>query len=128
MLDDAAFRSNLAGLLTRTGLSQRALSAAFGRDPGYVQALLDTSRLPRARPTPDDLVRAADATGVPFVELLEQLWGIGAGRLAAELAGLGVGSSPGQRWDELSEEQRAQVEDFVDFLAIRRSRPSSRSS
>ena len=75
VLDDATFRAQLADLLVRTGLSQRGLSAAFGRDPGYVQALLDPTRPSRARPTPDDLLRAADATGLTLVELLEQLWG-----------------------------------------------------
>ncbi len=120
MLDDATFRTRLAALLERTGLSQRALSAAFGRDPGYVQSLLDPTRLSRARPTPDDLVRAADATGLTVVELLEQLWGIDAGRLAEEVAGLGLGSSVGHRWRELSGQQRREVADFVAFLATRR--------
>ena len=121
MLDDATFRTRLAALLERSGLSQRALSAAFGRDPGYVQSLLDPTRLSRARPTPDDLVRAADATGVTVVELLEQLWGIDAGRLAREVAGLGLGSPVGHRWDDLSGQQRREVADFVAFLAARRS-------
>jgi transcriptional regulator with XRE-family HTH domain len=76
MLTDDEFRAKLRDVLARSGLSMRALSAALGRDPGYVAALLDPSRPSRARPTPADLVRASDATGIPFVELLESLWGI----------------------------------------------------
>lgn len=120
MLDDATFRAQLAELLVRTGLSQRGLSAAFGRDPGYVQALLDSTRPSRARPTPDDLLRAADATGMTLVELLERLWGIEPGRLADEAARLGVGISSGQRMDALSAQQRLEVADYVEFLASRR--------
>lgn len=120
MLDDATFRAQLADLLVWTGLSQRGLSAAFGRDPGYVQALLDPTRPSRARPTPDDLLRAADATGLTLVELLEQLWGIEPSRLAGEVARLGVGSSSGQRMDALSVQQRRQVADYIEFLASRR--------
>jgi hypothetical protein len=122
VLDDATFRTHLAALLGRTGLSQRGLSAAFGRDPGYVQALLDPTRPSRARPTPDDLVRAADATGTTLVELLEQLWGIEPGRLAGEVARLGVGRSIGPRFETLSDAQRQEVVDYVVFLGTRRSR------
>ena len=120
MLDDAMFRAQLADLLVRTGLSQRGLSAAFGRDPGYVQALLDPTRPSRARPTPADLLHAADATGLTLLELLEQLWGIEPGRLAAEAARLGVGSSLGQRMERLSVQQRREVADYIEFLASRR--------
>ena len=84
--------SVLRDVLTRSSLSKRQLSAAMGRDPGYVAALLDPSRPSRARPTPANLLRASDATGIPFVEFLEQFWGIGRDRLASELARLGVGS------------------------------------
>jgi hypothetical protein len=70
----------------------RALSAALGRDPGYVAALLDPSRPSRARPTPADLIRARDATGLALVELLESLWGIERARLAGELSGMAGGS------------------------------------
>jgi hypothetical protein len=121
MLDDATFRARLATLLSRIGISQRGLSAAFGRDPGYVQALLDPTRPSRARPTPDDLARAADATGMTFVELLEALWGIVPDRLADELAALGVGSSTGWRLDTLTAAERREVADYVAFLATRRS-------
>ena len=90
---DDEFRARLRDVLTRSGLSMRALSAVLGRDPGYVAALLDPSRPSRARPTPADLLRASDATGIPFVELLEALWGIESTRLADELALLGLGGS-----------------------------------
>src|SRR5674476_474035 len=90
-LTDDEFRARLRDVLTRSGLSMRALSAVLGRDPGYVAALLDPSRPSRARPTPADLLRASDATGIPFVELLAALWGIEPVRLADELARLGVG-------------------------------------
>jgi hypothetical protein len=121
VLDDATFRAHLAGLLARTGLSQRGLSAAFGRDPGYVQALLDPTRPSRARPTPDDLVRAADATGTTLVELLEKLWGIEPGRLAGDVAMLDPGGSLGPRLDLLSAAHRQEVADFVEFLSTRSS-------
>ena len=70
---DDEFRTSLRVVLARSGLSMRALSAAMGRDAGYVAALLDPSRPSRARPTPTDLLRASDATGIPFVELLATL-------------------------------------------------------
>src|SRR3954452_13023849 len=38
------FRANLRGLLRRSRLSMRQLSAAFGRDKGYVASLLDPAR------------------------------------------------------------------------------------
>src|SRR3990172_7708882 len=87
---DDAFRANLRAVLARSGLSMRGLSAALGRDPGYVAALLDPSRPSRARPTPADLLRASDATGIPLVELLHGLWGIDPARVAAALGALGV--------------------------------------
>jgi hypothetical protein len=62
----------------------------MGRDPGYIAALLDSSRPSRARPTPADLLRASESTGIPFVELLEALWNIDPRRLADELTRLGV--------------------------------------
>jgi transcriptional regulator with XRE-family HTH domain len=119
MLSDDEFRARLRDILARSGLSMRALSAALGRDPGYVAALLDPSRPSRARPTPADLLRASDATGIPFVELLEGLWGIGTSRIAGELGRLGLGASADPRLAGLSEAERAEVSDFVDFLAAR---------
>ena len=116
MLTDDEFRARLRDVLVRSGLSMRALSAALGRDPGYVAALLDPSRPSRARPTPADLLRASDATGIPFVELLESLWEIEPSRLADEL---GQGASTDPRLAALSDIERAEVSDFVDFLAAR---------
>jgi transcriptional regulator with XRE-family HTH domain len=117
--DDEEFRAAIHDLLERTGLSMRALSAAMGRDTGYIAALLDPSRPSRARPTPADLLAASDATGVTFVELLESLWGIGSTRLADEIGRLGVGGSGEGAFDRLSESERALVADFTAFLASR---------
>jgi len=130
MLSDEEFRARLHDVLARSGLSMRALSAALGRDPGYVAALLDPSRPSRARPTPADLLRASDATGIPCVELLEGLWGIEPARLADELAALGVGGLSDPRLGRLSEAERAEVSDFVAFLAARhrKARPRLRST
>jgi hypothetical protein len=119
MLTDDEFRVRLRDVLGRSGLSMRALSAALGRDPGYIAALLDPSRLSRARPTPADLVRASDATAIPFVNLLEGLWGIPAWRLADELARLGLDRRTDSRLAALSDAERAEVSDFVDYLASR---------
>lgn len=83
--DDDAFRAEIRALLQQTGLSMRGFSKAMGRDVGYVAALLDPNRPTRARPTPADLVRLADATGLSLVALLEGLWGIDGERLANEL-------------------------------------------
>ena len=131
MLTDDAFRAKLREVLGRSGLSMRALSAALGRDPGYVAALLDPSRPSRARPTPADLLRASDATGIPFVELLEALWGIEPSRLADEVARLGLGGPSGGQLAALTDAERASVAAFVAFLAAghpRHSRPwTSRS-
>ena len=119
MLTDDEFRVRLRDILARSGLSMRALSAALGRDPGYVAALLDPSRPSRARPTPADLLRASDATGIPFVELLQALWGVEPRRLADELGRLGLGASTDPRLTGLSDIERAEVSDFVDFLTAR---------
>jgi hypothetical protein len=75
-LTDDEFRTRLATLVERSGRSRRQLSLAFGRDVGYVAALLDPARPSRARPTPDDIASASKALGIPFQELLELLWGI----------------------------------------------------
>jgi transcriptional regulator with XRE-family HTH domain len=127
--DDEQFRAVMLDILDRSGLSMRALSAAMGRDPGYIAALLDPSRPSRARPTPEDLLRASDATGIAFVELLERLWGIDPGRLAGELAALGVGASLDERLQGLSDAERAGVADYTAFLVSRhRRRRVSRAS
>jgi hypothetical protein len=124
--NDEEFRAALREVLTRSGLSMRALSAAMGRDTGYVASLLDPSRPSRARPTPADLLHASDATAMTFVELLEALWGIDRSRLADELRRLGAGGSGAARLDRLTSAQRREVADFADFLASpgrRRGRP-----
>jgi transcriptional regulator with XRE-family HTH domain len=128
MLTDGEFRARLRDIQGRSGLSMRALSAALGRDPGYVAALLDPSRPSRARPTPADLLRASDATGIPFVELLQALWGIEPTRLADELAVLGLGGSAATFVGMLSDAESAEVSDFVAFLSARhrKARPQPR--
>jgi hypothetical protein len=120
--DDDEFRAQVRDILERSGLSMRALSAAMGRDTGYVAALLDPTRPSRARPTPADLLRTSDATGIAFVELLESLWGIPYTRLAGELAGLGVGRSLDSRLGVLSDTERASVADYIGFLTARHTR------
>jgi hypothetical protein len=119
--DDDAFRVALRGVLERSGRSMRQLSGAMGRDPGYVAALLDPTRPSRARPTPADLLRASDETGIPFVELLEALWGISASRLARELAAAGSGVPLGSVTEGLTAAELAEVRDFAAFVAGRRS-------
>jgi transcriptional regulator with XRE-family HTH domain len=126
MLTDDEFRVRLRDVLARSGLSMRALSAALGRDPGYVAALLDPSRPSRARPTPADLLRASDATGIPLVELLEALWGIEQARLADELGRLGLGGPSEGQLASLTEAERASVAAFVAFLAAGHPRHSRR--
>ena len=100
----------------------RGLSAAFGRDPGYVAALLDPTRPPRARPTPDDLIRAADALDIPFVELLEALWGIPRERLASELVQLGFAGSSDRLTERLSSADRAELARYATYLSERSAR------
>ena len=68
----------------------------------------------RARPAPADVLRVSDDTGIPFVELRE------------ELARLGLRASSDPRVAGLSEAERAEVSDFVDFFAARH-RKSARS-
>jgi len=116
-LSDDEFRTRLRAMLGRSGRSMRGLSAAFGRDPGYVAALLDPTRLPRARPTPADLVAASEATGIPLVEWLDELWAIEPARLAEDLAALGVAGSGDQRLARLSPAQRRLVSQLIDALA-----------
>jgi len=126
--NDEEFRDSLRDVLARSGLSMRALSAAMGRDTGYVASLLDPSRPSRARPTPADMLAASDATGITFVELLEALWGIDPERLARELRGPGSSRESVAPTHRLSAAERALVEDFVEFLMARRTRRSRRSS
>jgi hypothetical protein len=97
----------------------RALSRAMRRDPGYAAALLDAARPSRARPTPQDLLAASDATGIPVAELFELLWGIPRSRLAAEL-GLDAPVRIAGVFRGLSPAERTEVADFAEFLAPRR--------
>ncbi|MGD0019947.1 MAG: hypothetical protein ABSD62_11890 [Candidatus Limnocylindrales bacterium] len=119
---DDEFRAALRSILTRSGLSMRALSAAMSRDPGYIAALLDPTRPSRARPTPADLLATSEATGIAFVELLESLWGIDPSRLAGELAGLGVSLSLDERLAGLTDAERTSAADYIAFLAARHTR------
>jgi transcriptional regulator with XRE-family HTH domain len=119
---DDEFRAALRSILTRSGLSMRALSAAMSRDPGYIAALLDPTRPSRARPTPADLLATSEATGIAFVELLESLWGIDPSRLAGELGGLGQVGGLDATMRRLTRDERALVADFVDLLVAHRTR------
>jgi hypothetical protein len=115
---DDEFRAALREVLAETRLSMRGLSAALGRDPGYVAALLDPSRPSRARPTPADLLRLADSAGLSLAGLLETLWRIPGGRLHD-----GDPNDPREGTVAgLTAAERATVRDFVAFLAARRRR------
>jgi transcriptional regulator with XRE-family HTH domain len=118
--EEDEFRAAIRDVLARSGLSMRALSAAMGRDPGYIAALLDPTRPSRARPTPADLLAASDATGIAFVELLESLWGISRDRLTGELRGLGQVGGLDEPMRRLTRDERALVAGFVDLLVARR--------
>lgn len=119
-LSDDEFQTRFRAILARSGYSMRGLSAALGRDPGYVAALLDPSRPPRARPTPADLVAASEATGIPLVTWLAELWAIDPARLADELARLGVTGSVDQRLLGLAPADRTLVLNLIDALAGKR--------
>jgi hypothetical protein len=118
-LSDDEFRARLRAMLDRSGRSRRGLSAVFQRDPGYVAALLDPSRPPRARPTPADLIAASDATGIPLVDWLRELWAIEPTRLAEELAKLGVAGSADQRLAGLTPSERGLVSQLIETLAAK---------
>ena len=120
-IDEA--RAAIRDLLARSGLSMRALSGAMGRDADYIAAFLDPSRRNRARPTPEDLVAASDATGISLVELLDGVWGIPPDRLADEL-GVSGGGALTETLAHLSPAQRREGVDFVRFLAARDDTPS----
>jgi hypothetical protein len=124
--DEQEFRAALRDVLERSGRSRRALSAAMGRDPGYIASLLDPTRPSRARPTPADLVAASDVTGIAFAELLESLWGVERSRLAAECARLDPGGPLDRRIDALSGPERKTVRDFIDFLLARQEAGTAR--
>jgi hypothetical protein len=126
--DDDQFRAAMLDVLERSGLSMRALSAAMGRDPGYIAALLDPTRPSRARPTPADLLAVSDATGIALVELLESLWGIERDRLTVELRRLDQAGGLDEPMRRLTQHERALVVDFVDLLVARRMGRSKRNS
>jgi len=128
MTADARFRERLRALVDRSGLSLRQASLALGRDVGYVQSLLDPSRPSRARPTPADLLAFSDATGIPFVQLLAELWEIPGDRLARECGALGLAGTSDPGLADLSEAERREVADFVAFLRSRHAprRPTRR--
>ncbi|MFI5259306.1 MAG: hypothetical protein ACHQ01_06830 [Candidatus Limnocylindrales bacterium] len=126
--NDEEFRAALRDVLARSGLSMRALSAALGRDTGYVASLLDPTRPSRARPTPADMLAASDATGIAFVELLESLWGINRDRLTGELRELGQIGGPDEPMQRLTRDERALVADFVELLVARRTCRPKRDS
>jgi hypothetical protein len=117
-------RAAIRDILGRSGLSMRALSATMGRDADYIAAFLDPRRPNRARPTPDDLVAASDATGIALVELLDAVWGIPPDRLADELGASG-GGALADTLGHLSAAQRREVIDFARFLAARDGLPPS---
>ena len=121
-IDEA--RAAIRDVLERSGLSMRALSAAMGRDADFVAAFLDPRRATRARPTPEDLLAASDATGIPIVELLDAVWGIPPGRLADEL-GTSEGGSLAEALARLTVAERGEVTDFARFLAGRDRAPAS---
>jgi hypothetical protein len=73
------------------------------------------------------MIRASDATGIAFVELLETLWGIEPGRFAGELRGLGEISGLDAPMRRLTRDERALVVDFVELLATRRARRPRRA-
>lgn len=119
-LSDEAFRQAFRDVLARSGRSMRSLSLAMGRDPGYVAALLDPTRPSRARPTPEDLIVLSDATGLPFIELLEALWAVPVERLRTELGQVDPGGLPGTATDALTPADRRTIADLAAFLATRR--------
>ena len=117
-------RAAIRDVLARSGLSMRALSAAMGRDADYVAAFLDPRRSTRARPSPEDLLAASDATGIAVVELLDAVWGIPPARLADEL-GTASGGSLAEALARLTPGERGEVADFALFLADRDHAPTS---
>jgi hypothetical protein len=112
----------LRDILETTGMSNRQLSLAMGRDAGYVSALLDPSRPSRALPTPADLERLSDVTGIALVSLLERLWGIPSSRLGEELSRAELSGSVRERIPDLTEDEMRDVVGYVDYVVRRRDR------
>ena len=119
---DQAFAEAMRVVLKRSRRSMRSLSVAMGRDPGYLAALIDPGRRPRARPTPEDMLALSDTTGIAFVELLELLWDVPRDRLVAELGLRGTDPSLGAALKALPPAERASVADYAAFLAARERR------
>jgi hypothetical protein len=115
-------RDEFRNILETTGMSNRQLSLAMGRDAGYVSALLDPSRPSRATPTPADLERLSDATDIPLVNLLEQFWGISSTRLAEDLSHLELSLSAKERVPELTDDEMREVIGYADYLVEKRGR------
>ena len=107
-------------------MSMRQLSVAMGRDAGYVAALLDESRPSRSLPTPGDLERLADRTGIPLVHLLERCWGISPRRLADDLRQLSVRFDQDTRLKELTDSELHQVLDFAGYLISTRQKSDAK--
>jgi transcriptional regulator with XRE-family HTH domain len=116
----AQVRAEMREIIRRTGLSMRQLSLTLGRDAGYVAALLDETRPSRATPTPADLQRLSDRTGIPLVHLLERFWGIPPRRLADDLEQLSVKFDGDKRLGELSDGELGEVLDFAGYLIAKR--------
>jgi transcriptional regulator with XRE-family HTH domain len=109
-------RTELREILETSGMSNRQLSLAMGRDTGYVSALLDPSRPSRARPTPADLERLSDATNIPLTNLLERVWGISSSRLAEELSRGELSKTVRDRIPDLTDDEMRDVVGYVDYV------------
>ena len=118
-------RDELRGMLETAGMSNRQLSLAMGRDAGYVSALLDPSRPSRARPTPADLERLSDASGIPLTRLLERIWGIASSRLAEEMSRGELAGSIGEHMPELTDDEMRDVVSYADYVINKRERGGS---
>jgi hypothetical protein len=110
----------LERILETTGMSNRQLSLAMGRDAGYVSALSDPSRPSRARPSPTDLERLSDATGISLVSLLERIWGISTSRLVEEVSRGELSESLRERIPDLSDDEMRDVVGYVDYVIRKR--------
>ena len=118
-------RRELRNILETTGMSNRQLSLAMGRDAGYVSALLDPSRPSRARPTPTDLERLSDATGMPLTDLLERIWGIRSARLVEEIGRGEHAGSVRARIPDLTDDEMRDVVGYVEYVIRKRGRGAS---
>jgi transcriptional regulator with XRE-family HTH domain len=113
-------REEMTDILARTGMSMRQLSLSMGRDAGYVSALLEEDRHPRATPTPADLERLSDQTGIPLAHLLERFWGVSLLRLASDLSQLAIRVAEDERLSKLTDAESSEVLDFAGYLISRR--------